>query len=69
MNVLTHILLMLTRPYPKIPTGAQVDEPDIAYFRAARIDVDSEPPSLVETDGDPLGTTLQALKSSRAQKE
>lgn len=50
-------LLMLTQLFPKIPSGAQVDEPDVAYFRTARIVVDSEPPSLVEIDGDLLGAT------------
>jgi len=50
-------LLMLTQLFPKIPSGAQVDEPDVAYFRAPRIDVRSEPPSVVELDGDLFGTT------------
>lgn len=52
-----HRLLMLTQLFPKIPTGAQVDEPDVAYFRTARIEVDSDPPSFVELDGDLFGTT------------
>ena len=52
-----HRLLMLTQLFPKIPSGAQVHEPDVAYFRTARIEVDSEPPALVEVDGDLFGTT------------
>ena len=49
--------LMLTQLFPKIPSGAQVDEPDVAYFRTARVEVDSDPPSIVEVDGDLFGTT------------
>ena len=52
-----HRLLMLTQLFPKIPSGAQVDEPDVAYFRTARLEVDSQPPALVEVDGDLFGTT------------
>ena len=49
--------LMLTQLFPKIPSGAQVDEPDVAYFQTARVEVDSDPPSIVEVDGDLFGTT------------
>mgnify|MGYP001555179885 CR=1 FL=1 len=52
-----HRLLMLTQLFPKIPTGAQVEEPDVAYFRTARIEVDSDPPSFVDLDGELFGTT------------
>ena len=52
-----HRLLMLTRLFPKIPSGAQVEEPDVAYFRTGRITVESEPASLVDLDGDLVGTT------------
>jgi YegS/Rv2252/BmrU family lipid kinase len=49
--------LMLTQLFPKIPSGAQVDEADVAYFRTASVAVDSDPPSIVELDGDLFGTT------------
>ena len=49
--------LMLTQLFPKIPSGAQVDEPDVTYFRTAGVEVDSDPPSIVELDGDLFGTT------------
>ncbi len=52
-----HRLLMLTQLFPKIPSGRQVAEPDVAYFRTRRIDVDSDPPSTVELDGDEFGMT------------
>ncbi len=52
-----HRMRMLTQLFPKIPSGAQVEEPDVAYFRTARIEVDSDPPSVVELDGDLFGTT------------
>ncbi len=50
-------LLMLTQLFPKIPSGAQVDEADFAYFRTARVEVESEPPSWVDLDGDLYGRT------------
>ncbi len=49
--------LMLTQLFPKIPSGAEVEEPDVAYFRTARVEVDSDPPSIVELDGDLFGET------------
>jgi diacylglycerol kinase (ATP) len=52
-----HRLLMLTQLFPKIPSGAQVQEPDVVYFRSVKIEADSKPPSLVEVDGDLFGTT------------
>ena len=52
-----HRLLMLTQLFPKIPSGAQVDEPDVGYFRTGRIEVESRPASLVELDGDLFGKT------------
>ena len=52
-----HRLFMLTQLFPKIPSGTQVDEPDVAYFRTERIEVESEPASLVDLDGDLVGKT------------
>jgi diacylglycerol kinase (ATP) len=52
-----HRMLMLTQLFPKIPSGAQVDEPDVTYVRTARIEVESSPPAVVELDGDLFGTT------------
>ena len=34
-----------------------MDEPDVAYFRTERIEVESEPASLVDLDGDLVGKT------------
>lgn len=52
-----HRFLMLTQLFPKIPSGAQVQEPDVAYFQTERIVVESEPASLVDLDGDLAGKT------------
>jgi diacylglycerol kinase family enzyme len=48
---------MLTQLFPKIPSGAQVEEADVLYFRTASVEVESDPPSIVELDGDLFGTT------------
>jgi diacylglycerol kinase family enzyme len=43
--------------FPKIPTGEYVHEPDVQYFPAKRIEVTSDPPALLDIDGDIFGTT------------
>ena len=43
--------------FPKIPTGAYVHEPGVQYFSAKRIEVTSDPPALLDIDGDLFGTT------------
>ena len=42
---------------PKIASGAHVTEPGVSYFRARRIEIDSDPPAVVDLDGDLFGTT------------
>lgn len=42
---------------PKIASGAHVTEPGVAYFPARRIEIDSDPPAIVDLDGDLFGTT------------
>lgn len=48
---------MATRLMPKIASGQHVNEPDIDYFPASSVKIESEPPAVVELDGDLRGTT------------
>jgi diacylglycerol kinase (ATP) len=41
--------------FPRIGTGTHIDEPDVEYFPARKIEVDSDPPALIDLDGDPVG--------------
>jgi YegS/Rv2252/BmrU family lipid kinase len=50
-------LTMLTKMLPKAPSGAWVREPGALYFPAKRIEVDSDPPGILDVDGDLFGTT------------
>lgn len=50
-------LKMITGLLPKISTGAHIDEPGISYFLAKRIEINSDPPAILELDGDVFGTT------------
>ena len=42
---------------PKIASGEHVNVPEVSYFLGKRIEVDSDPPALVELDGDLYGLT------------
>ena len=42
---------------PKLANGSHVNEPDILYFPAKKIEVDCVRPATVEMDGDTFGTT------------
>jgi len=46
-----------TRLMPKIASGAHIDEPDVAYFPGKKIEIESDPPAVVELDGDLRGWT------------
>ena len=42
---------------PKIESGEHVNDPEISYFPGKRIEIDSDPPAVVELDGDIYGVT------------
>jgi len=42
---------------PRIASGAHVNEPEVTYFPAKRIEIRSDPPAIVDADGDLFGTT------------
>jgi diacylglycerol kinase (ATP) len=48
---------MATRLMPKIASGDHVNEPDVDYFPAKSVEIESDPPAVVELDGDLRGTT------------
>jgi len=47
----------LLRKLPGIRTGAHIHEPEVVYFLAARVQVDSDPPVGIQMDGDIRGHT------------
>jgi diacylglycerol kinase (ATP) len=48
---------MMTQMLPKVATGAHVDEPGVSYFPAKKIEVESDPPVILDVDGDIFGAT------------
>jgi diacylglycerol kinase (ATP) len=42
---------------PKIGTGEHVTVPEVSYFPGKRVEIDSDPPAVVELDGDLYGLT------------
>lgn len=50
-------LKMILKLLPKVATGDHINEPGVAYFPAKRIEVESDPPAILDIDGDVFGTT------------
>jgi YegS/Rv2252/BmrU family lipid kinase len=48
---------MIFKMFPKIPSGEYVNGPGVQYFPAKNIEVTSDPPALLDIDGDLFGTT------------
>ncbi len=48
---------MITRLMPKIASGSHTNAPGISYFPGKWIEIDSEPPALLDLDGDFFGMT------------
>lgn len=42
---------------PKIASGKHVDEPEVTYFPARVVEIRSDPPAIIDVDGDLFGTT------------
>ena len=49
--------LKLLGMLPKVATGAHLEEPGVSYFLARKVEVHSNPRTLLELDGDLVGTT------------
>jgi diacylglycerol kinase family enzyme len=54
--------LRLLRLFPCVYRGRHVGLPQVEYFRAARLRIESETPLAVHTDGEPAGTTPVELR-------
>jgi diacylglycerol kinase (ATP) len=50
-------LTMVTKMLPKVASGAHVNQPGVKYFPAREIQVDSDPPAVLDVDGDIFGVT------------
>ena len=50
-------LNIITRLFPCIATGTHIDHPDVSYFAGKKIEVSSDPPAILDVDGDVIGTT------------
>ena len=50
-------LNVITRLFPRIASGTHIHEPGVSYFTGKQIEVHSDPPAVLEVDGDLFGTT------------
>jgi diacylglycerol kinase (ATP) len=50
-------LNVITRLFPRIAAGTHIHEPRVSYFTGKQVEVHSEPPAVLEVDGDLFGTT------------
>jgi len=51
------IYKVLTRLFPNIAKGTHINEPEVSYFTGRKIEVHSEPPAVLDLDGELFGTT------------
>jgi len=49
--------LASVRVVSQVPSGDHIEAADVSYFPTTQIEVDSDPPAVVEIDGDVFGTT------------
>lgn len=54
-------LKIITRLFPRIASGAHIREPGVSYFTEKTVEVHSNPPVIVEVDGDLFGKTPASL--------
>jgi diacylglycerol kinase (ATP) len=53
----TSIFRIVTKLFSSIAKGTHIDLPEVDYFTGKKIEVHSEPPSIVDIDGELFGTT------------
>jgi len=51
------IYMVVTKLFPHITKGTHIDDPGISYFTGRKIEVQSEPPAVLDLDGELFGTT------------
>ena len=49
-------LNVITRLFPRIAAGTHIHEPGVSYFTDEKVEVYSDPPAVLEVDGDLFGT-------------
>ncbi len=52
---------MITHLLPKVATGEHIKDAGVSYFPARKIEIDSDPPAILDLDGDILGRTPATL--------
>jgi diacylglycerol kinase (ATP) len=57
--------LRLLRLFPKVYRGGHIGLPEVEYFRAERVRIESEVPLAVHADGEPLGQTPVEVSVAR----
>ncbi len=57
--------LRLLRLFPKVYRGGHIGLPEVEYFRAERIRIESEVPLHVHADGEPVGQTPVEVSVAR----
>lgn len=50
-------LKIITRLFPCIAAGTHINHPDVSYFAGTKVEVHSDPPAILDVDGDVMGTT------------
>ena len=50
-------LNVFTRLFPRIAAGTHIHEPKVSYFTGRQLEVRSDPPAVLEVDGDLFGST------------
>jgi len=50
-------LRVITRLFPAIAAGTHINQPGVSYFAGKRVEVHSDPPAILDVDGDLFGTT------------
>jgi len=51
------IYKVVTQLFPHITKGTHIDDPGVSYFTGRKIEVHSEPPAVLDLDGELFGTT------------
>ncbi len=48
---------MISKLLPKVASGDQIKEPGVTYFPAKKVEISSDPPVILDLDGDVFGVT------------
>ncbi len=48
---------MISKLFPKVASGDQIKEPGVEYFPVKKVEITSDPPAILDLDGDVFGVT------------